>query len=77
MRGRAPMLPRMDKPGPDVVAVVGKLLRDADVTQYQLRQAGIGSATARKLLAGEGNFRADQLDLALSLIGKKLWHAKR
>lgn len=62
---------------PDVVAEIARLLNEAGVTQYALRQAGMGSATARNLLAGVGNFRADQLDLALGLIGRRLWHARR
>lgn len=62
---------------PAVVAEVARLLKAAAVTQYQLRQKGMGSATARALIEGRGNFRADQLDLALSLVGKRLWHVVR
>lgn len=62
---------------PAIVAEVARLLNEAGVTQYQLRQAGIGSATARNLLDAAGTFRADQLDKALKLIGRRLWHGKR
>lgn len=47
-------------------------LVDAGATQYALRKAGIGSETARRILAGQHPVRSDQLSKALDAYGLTL-----
>lgn len=69
-----------DLPEPIIVSEVRRLLREAGVTQYALRRAGLSGKTSQ-ILAGTvaGTPSVASMELALGLLcpPRRLWHARK